>query len=56
MNFTSYVKGEGYYEFIGDGVEYLVPETDVILVDDESGLLTIKLLATRKVVGTVPKQ
>lgn len=56
MKFISYTATDTYYEFIGENNEkVLVPSADVILVDDESNLLSIKLIATRKVIGTVPK-
>lgn len=55
MFFNSYTKTDAYYEFIGDDVKYIVPATDVVLVDDESGAISIKLVASRKVIGTVPK-
>lgn len=57
MRFTSMTKTDTYYEFVGEkGEKTLVPATDVILVDDESNLLSIKLIATRKTIGTVPKE
>lgn len=55
MRFISYTKTDTYYEFVGEnGEKMLIPATDVVLVDDESGLISIKLIATRKVIGTVP--
>lgn len=55
MKFISYTKTDAYYEFVGEnGEKYIVPSTDVVLVDDASSLLSIKLIATRKVIGTVP--
>ena len=55
MKFISYTKTDAYYEFIGEnGEKYIIPSTDVVLVDDKSNLLSIKLIATRKVIGTVP--
>lgn len=57
MRFISYTKTDTYYQFNGEnGEKYLIPSTDVILVDDESNLLSIKLIATRKTIGTVPKE
>jgi len=56
MIFTSYTKSDAYYEFVGEnGMKMIIPATDVILVDDESNLLSIKLIATRKTIGLVPK-
>ena len=56
MRFISYTKTDTYYEFVGEnGEKYIIPATDVVLVDDESNLLSIKNTATRKTIGTVPK-
>lgn len=56
MRFISYTKTDTYYEFIGEnGNKTIMPTTSVILVDDESNLLSIKNTATRKTIGTVPK-
>ena len=55
MLYDSYTKTDSYYEFIAGEVKTIIPVTAVILVEDESGLLSIKLIATRKVIGTVPK-
>ena len=53
MQYTSYTKTD--YEFTdSNGNKTLMPATSVILVDDESGLLSIKSVATRKTLGTVP--
>ena len=56
MQYTSYTKTDSYYEFTdSNGNKTLMPATSVILVDDESNLLSIKNTASRKVIGTVPK-
>lgn len=56
MFFNSYTKTDAYYEFIGEnGEKYIIPSTDVVLVDDKSNLLSIKNTASRKTIGTVPK-
>lgn len=56
MRFISYTATDTYYEFIGEnGEKYIIPATDVVMVDDESNLLSIKNTATRKTIGTVPK-
>lgn len=56
MRFISYTKTDTYYEFVGEnGEKYIIPSTSVVLVDDESGLISIKNTATRKTIGTVPK-
>lgn len=56
MRFISYTATDTYYEFIGEnGEKYIIPATDVVLVDDESNLLSIKNTASRKTIGTVPK-
>lgn len=55
MKFISYTKTDAYYEFVGEnGEKHIIPSTSVVLVDDTSGLISIKLIATRKVIGTVP--
>ena len=55
MIYTSYTKTDAYYEFVGDEGKLIVPSTDVILVDDESGMLAIKNTASRCTVGLVKK-
>ena len=56
MIYASYTKTDSYYEFVGEnGEKMLVPATDVILVDDESNLLSIKNTASRCTLGLVPK-
>lgn len=56
MQYTSYTSTDSYYEFVdSNGNKTLMPATSIILVDDESGLLSIKSVATRKVLGTVYK-
>ena len=57
MIFTSYTKTDSYYEFTSeDGVKYIIPAADVILVDDESGAIAVKNTASRCTIGLVPKQ
>lgn len=57
MIFDSYVKTDSYYEFTADnGVKYIIPAADVILVDDESGAIAVKNTASRCTIGLVPKQ
>lgn len=49
-------KTDNYYEFIGEnGEKYIVPSVDVVLVDDESGAVTIKNTASRCVLGYIIK-
>lgn len=56
MRFNTYSKTDTYYEFLGDdGYKMIIPTTDVVLIDDESGVLTIKNTATRCIIGYVPK-
>ena len=55
MRYVSYTKTDTYFEFVDEkGNKTLMPATSVILVDDESGILSIKNTATRKTIGTVP--
>lgn len=57
MRYISYTKTDEYYEFVDEnGGKTIIPSAAIIMVDDESGLLSIKLTATRKTIGTVPKQ
>ena len=56
MRFISYTKDDTFYEFIGgNGLKLVAPVSSVILIDDNSGLLSIKLVSTRKTIGTVYK-
>ena len=55
MIFTSFVQTDSYYEFSNDTVNYIIPVSDVILIDDESGFLAVKLIASRKTIGLLKK-
>lgn len=56
MRFISYTKTDTYYEFIGDNNEkYIIPATDVVLVDDESGAISVKNTASRCTIGYLIK-
>lgn len=55
MIFTSFRQTDSYYEFSNDTVNYIIPVSDVILIDDESGFLAVKLIASRKTIGLVKK-
>lgn len=56
MRFNTMTKTDTYYEFVGDnGLKLIMPLGNVILVDDNSGLISIKLVSTRKTIGTVRK-
>lgn len=55
MLYDSYTKTDSYYEFIAGEVKTIIPVTAVILVKDKSNLLSIKLTASRKTIGLVPK-
>ena len=57
MIFNSYSKTDTYYEFNGDdGVKLIAPVGSIILVDDQSGALSIKSVSSRCSIGIVPKQ
>ena len=46
---NSYVLSDGIYTFdFGDGKKQLFPQSSIILVDDESGLIAVKSVASRK--------
>lgn len=52
MIFVSYTKTDSYYEFVGEnGEKVIAPATDVIIVDDESGMKAVKLIASRRLLG-----
>ena len=52
MTFVDYTKTDTYYEFITeDGNKMLIPVSSVILVDDNSGAIAVKTVASRKTVG-----
>ena len=52
---TSYELKDGVYTFeFPDGTEYY-PECSVILVDDNSGLISVKSTATRRTIFAVRK-
>ncbi len=56
MIFSGYTKTDLYYEFTSaNGEKYIIPSADVALVDDGSGVLSIKNTASRCTVGIVPK-
>ena len=56
MRYVSYEKQDAYYAFEDEnGNKTLIPSVGIILVDDGSNLLTIKTIATRKVLGYVYK-
>ena len=52
MIYTAMNKTDAYCEFIGEnGGKLIAPTLDVILVDDDSGFITIKLKSSRKILG-----
>lgn len=52
MIYTGLTKTDSYYEFVAENGEKLImPASDVILVDDESGMLAIKSTASRQTLG-----
>lgn len=52
MIFVSYTKTDTYYEFVGEnGEKVIAPATDVIIVDDDSGMKAVKLIASRRLLG-----
>lgn len=54
MHFIDYEITDTYYKFIGEnGIAFLAPINSIILVNDESGFLTIKTVGSRKTIGTV---
>lgn len=55
MTFTGYTQTDAYYEFVGAEGKLIMPATDVILTDDESGMIAIKNTASRCTVGLLKK-
>lgn len=56
MRFISYTKTDTYYEFVGENNEkVIIPATSVVIIDDESGAITVKNTASRCVVGYLVK-
>lgn len=54
MRFTSYTKTDTYYEFIGEnGYKLIAPISDIMLVDDESGAISVKSTASRCTIGYI---
>lgn len=56
MRFISYTKTDTYYEFVGENNEkVIIPATSVVIIDDESGAITVRNTASRCVVGYLVK-
>jgi hypothetical protein len=56
MKIASYTKTDTYFEFVGEnGEKMIVPAVDVILIDDESGAISVKNTASRKTIGYMIK-
>lgn len=56
MRFNTMTKTDTYYEFVGDnGLKLIAPLNNIILVDDESGYISIKSTATRQTIGLLVK-
>lgn len=51
MIYTGYTKTDAYYEFVGDEGKLIMPATDVVLVNDDSGAISIKNTASRCTLG-----
>ena len=47
---NSYSLSDGVYTFNFDNGKQLFPQSSIILVDDESGLIAVKNTATRNVI------
>lgn len=56
MTAINYQKTDAYYEFEFEaGVKALYPVSAIVLVDDESGLISVKDVATNKTIFLVRK-
>lgn len=53
--YDSMVDNNDCYIFTNSEVEVLMPASSVILVDDESGFISIKTTASRKTIGLLRK-
>lgn len=54
--FDSITKSDAYIELAkGDDEKMILPSNSVIFVDDESGYVSVKNTASRKVIGIIPK-
>ena len=55
--FNSINKQESYVELTTDNNEkYVIPNDDVIFVDDESGMVSVKTTGSRKTIGLLSKE
>ena len=56
MRYVSYTKNDVYYEFVDEnGNKTVFPTVTTVIVDDNSGLLAIKDVASRQTLGYVYK-
>lgn len=56
MIFTDYTKTDTYYEFVGEnGQKLIYPINTIILTDDESGFIAVKITASRQTIGLIKK-
>ena len=55
MIYDSYTKTDDYYEFIKGEEHLILPASNIVLVDDESGMIAIKTIASRATIGLVRK-
>lgn len=56
MRFISYTKEDSYYEFTGEnGYKMVIPSTNVILIDDNSGAIVVKSTGGRQTIGYLIK-
>lgn len=56
MIFISYTKTDSYYEFVGEnGQKLIYPVSSIILTDDESGFIAVKITASRQTIGLIKK-
>ena len=54
MRFISYTQNDKYYEFLcEDGTKVLMPFSQVIIIDDNSGAITVKSIGSRSTIGYI---
>lgn len=56
IKYVSYTKDDSNYTFVDEnGGKFITPVGSIMLVDDKSGLISVKGIATRKTIAIVQK-
>lgn len=57
IKYVSYTKDDSNYTFVDEnGNKFMTPVGSIMLVDDNSGFISVKGIATRKTIAIVHKQ